>query len=67
MKKNGRKRRGDEAWYHGCRVSAHHALWDKFYEKSAKALEDPEMDRIVARAIIPVLEAMIQRLKAEVE
>ncbi len=66
MKRNGRKRREEEHLYQGCRISAHHAMMDKFYEKAARALEDPELDRVVARAIIPILEAMIKRLRAEV-
>ena len=49
----------------GCHLSVHHALWDKFYEKASKTLDDPELDREIARAVIPVLEKALKRLKAE--
>ncbi len=66
VKRKKRTRRagfnGDPVW-HGCRISAHHALLDKSYEKAAKALDDPEVDREIARAMLPHIERALERIR----
>lgn len=62
-KKAKRNGANGSIYWQGSRYAIHQALWDKFYEKAAKALDDPEVDREIALATLPHLERALERIR----
>ena len=51
----------------GAHGPGYEAFWDTVYEEVTRIAEDPEVRRDFNRAAIRVFEAIIEKLKAEVE
>ena len=64
-KKNGRRANG--ILMQGAYAAGYEAFWDTVYEEVTRMAEDPEVRRDFNRAAIRVFEAIIEKLKAEVE
>ncbi|MBI4602045.1 MAG: hypothetical protein HY721_08795 [Planctomycetes bacterium] len=68
MKKRKKTRRsGNGVLMQGAHAAGCEAFWDSVYEYVAKMSEDPEARREFNRAAIRVFEAIIKRLKAEIQ